>query len=333
MLEASARLLRLLGLLQARGFWTGTDLAERLEVTQRTVRRDVERLRALGYPVHSSTGVAGGYQLGAGASLPPLLLDDEEALAVALGLRTASAGTVAGVQEAALRALAKLDQVLPARIRKRVAELYSVVAPLYWAGPVVRPQVLSSLATACRDHRQAELRYTDQRGRPTARTIEPHGLVHTGARWYLVAWDEARADWRTFRVDRIEGDVELGRRFTPRKVPGGDTAAYVSRSVATRPYRFRARVIFHAPASTIAERVPPLAGFLQPLGNDRCVLESGAHSLDVLAMHIALVGEDFDIEEPPELVDKARELAARLRRAARPGPSSTSRASTPRGRK
>lgn len=269
MLEASARLLRLLGLLQARGFWTGADLAERLEVTQRTVRRDVERLRALGYPVHSSTGVAGGYQLGAGASLPPLLLDDEEALAVALGLRTAASGTVAGAQEAALRALAKLDQVLPARIRKRVAELYSVVAPLYWAGPVVRPQVLSHLATACRDHRQAELRYTDRGGRPTARTIEPHGLVHTGARWYLVAWDEARADWRTFRVDRIEGDIELGRRFTPREVPGGDIAAYVSRSLATRPYSFRARVVFHAPAATIAERVPPLAGFLEALGEDR----------------------------------------------------------------
>lgn len=317
MLEASARLLRLLGLLQARGFWTGADLAERLEVTQRTVRRDVERLRALGYPVHSSTGVAGGYQLGAGASLPPLLLDDEEALAVALGLRTASAGTVAGVQEAALRALTKLDQVLPARIRTRVAELYSVVAPLYWAGPVVRPQVLSRLATACRDHRQAEIRYVDLRGRPSTRTIDPHGMVHTGARWYLVAWDDAREDWRTFRVDRIEGDVELGRRFTPRKVPGGDIAAFVSRSVSTSPYPVRARVVFHAPAATIAERVPPLAGFLRPRGKDRCVLESGAHSLDMLAVQLALVGADFDIEEPPELVEKARELAGRLRRATR----------------
>jgi predicted DNA-binding transcriptional regulator YafY len=192
------------------------------------------------------------------------------------------------------------------------------VAPLYWAGPVVRPQVLSRLATGCRDHRQAELRYTDRGGHPTARTIEPHGLVHTGARWYLVAWDESREDWRTFRVDRIEGDVELGRRFTPRKVPGGDIAAFVSRSVATRPYRFRARVVFHAPAATIAARVPPLAGFLQPRGKDRCVLESGAHSLDVLVMHLGLVGADFDIEEPPELAEKARELAARLRRATRP---------------
>lgn len=318
MLEASARLLRLLGLLQARGYWTGADLAERLEVTPRTVRRDVERLRALGYPVHSSTGVAGGYQLGAGASLPPLLLDDDEALAVALGLRTAAAGTVAGVQDSALRALAKLDQVLPARIRKRVGELYAVVAPLYWSGPTIEPQLLSRLATACRDHRRVELRYTDKAGRPTARTIEPHGLVHTGARWYLVAWDEAREDWRTFRVDRVAGDVELGRRFTPRKIPGGDLAKFVSRSVATSPYRYRARVVVHAPAATVAERVPPLVGFIEPLDDDRCVLQSGSHSLDTLAIHLALVGEDFDIEEPPELVEKARELAARLRRAARP---------------
>jgi predicted DNA-binding transcriptional regulator YafY len=314
-IETSARLLRLLTLLQARSFWTGADLAERLEVTPRTVRRDVDRLRSLGYPVRSSVGVAGGYQLGAGASLPPLLLEDDEALAVSLGLRTAAAGTVAGVEEAALRALAKLEQVLPPRLRRRVNALHEAVAPLYFAGPRVRADVLSALAGACRNGERAAFRYADGKGRATSRVTQPHGLVHTGSRWYLAAWDEHRDDWRTFRVDRIEGKISTGRRFTPREIPEGSVAAFVSRSVASHPYPFRARVLFHAPVARVAERVPPLTGYLQRVDDERCRLEWGARSLDVLAVYLALVDEEFEVEEPPELLDTLRQLAARLRRA------------------
>ena len=317
MLETSARLLRLLALLQSRAFWSGADLAAQLEVTERTVRRDVDRLRSLGYPVHSSVGVAGGYQLGAGASLPPLLLEDDEALAVALGLRTAAAGTVAGVEEAALRALAKLEQVLPKRVRRRVNALREAVAPLYITGPRVRAEVLSVLAAACRQHECVSFRYVDGQGQTTTREVEPHGLVHTGWRWYLAAWDGGRDDWRTFRVDRIEGDVTARQRFVPRDIPEGDAAAFVSRSVASRRYEHRAKVLFHAPRSRISERVPPLAGYLRAVGKDKCRLETGAHSLDAIAVHVAAIGEDFEIEGPPELVDHVRKLANRLRRATR----------------
>lgn len=317
MLDPSARLLRLLALLQSRSFWSGADLATRLRVTERTVRRDVDRLRSLGYPVHSSVGVAGGYQLGAGASLPPLLLEDDEALAVAIGLRTAAAGTVAGVEESALRALAKLEQVLPKRVRRRVNALREAVAPLYVAGPRVHAGVLSALAAACRHRECASFRYVDGHGRATVRRTEPHGLVHTGARWYLAAWDDDREDWRTFRVDRIEGDVANGQRFVPRDVPEGDVATYVSRSVTLQPSKHRARVLFHASRSRIRERAPSLAGDLRAVGADQCRLETRAHSLEALAAHLALVGEDFEIEGPPELFDHVRKLGNRLRRATR----------------
>lgn len=312
----SARLLGLLALLQARRFWTGADLAERLKVTDRTVRRDVDRLRALGYPVDSSAGVAGGYQLGAGATLPPLLLADDEALAVALGLRTAAAGTVSGVEEAAVRALAKLERVLPERLRMRVQAMHSAVAPLYFAGRQVDAATLTLLASACRDHQQALFRYDDRQRITSERTVEPHGLVHTGARWYLVAWDVHRADWRTFRVDRIDGEPRVGQRFMPRTVPGGDTAAFVSRSVASNPYAIRARVVVHAPIERVAEQVPPLAGYLRRISKNRCELESGSHSLGMLALYIASIGEEFEVKQPPELVDYVKVLAARLTRTA-----------------
>ena len=313
--DTSVRLLRLLSLLQARGFWPGAELAERLEVTPRTLRRDVDRLRSLGYPVRSSSGVAGGYQLGAGASLPPLLLDDDEATAVALALSTAAAGTIVGMEEIAVRTLAKLEQVLPARLRQRVNALNDAIVPLDFAGPRVEPRLLSILAGASRNHERASFCYGDVEGRVAERSTEPHGLVYARSRWYLVAWDESRADWRTFRVDRIRGDVTLGSRFAPREIPHGDLATYVSKSVASGSYPFRARVVFHAPRSRIAQRIPPLAGYLEAIDDQRCVLETGSHSLDMLALYIAGVGEDFEIHEPPELADAMRRLAARLARA------------------
>lgn len=317
MLDTSARLLRLLALLQARRFWPGPELAERLDVTERTIRRDVDRLRSLGYPVESSSGVAGGYALGVGASLPPLLLEDDEALAVTLGLRTAAMGSVSGIEEAALRALTKIEQVLPTRLRRRVKALGDAVSPLYFGSTPVDAARLSVLAGASRDFERAAFRYMDGKARITDRIVEPHGLVHTGSRWYLVAWDEAREDWRTFRLDRIDGDVKLRGAFTPRPLPEGNLAKYVARSFTEHVYTHTARVLFHAPIERLRPRVSPAVGRLEHVSANRCRLISGAHTLDVLAIHLAILGETFVIEDPPELVEAALEISKRLAHAAR----------------
>jgi predicted DNA-binding transcriptional regulator YafY len=317
MLETSARLLRLLSLFQAQRYWSGAALSERLEVTARTLRRDVDRLRSLGYPVNSTSGTAGGYQLGAGATLPPLLLDDEEAVAVAVGLRTAASGTVTGIEEASMRALSKLEQVLPSRLRRRVAALHSFIVPLANAGPTVDAETLSVIAGACRDYEKLRFRYHSQDGAATAREVEPHRLVHTGRRWYLVAWDLGRKNWRTFRIDRIEPRLATGLRFTPRQPPEGDFGAYVSRSVSYAAYPHRAQVTLHASVEMAAERVPPTAGMLESIDEHTCLLHTGAYSLDELSLHLALIGFEFEVREPPELVDRIRWLAERFSRATR----------------
>ncbi|HYL99620.1 MAG TPA: YafY family protein [Blastocatellia bacterium] len=319
MLDTSARLLRLLSLFQARRYWTGAELSQRLEVTDRTLRRDVDRLRSLGYPIHSTSGTAGGYQLGAGATLPPLQLDDEEAIAVAVGLRTAASGTVEGIEDASLRALSKLEQVLPSRLRGRVNALHSYIVPLVKSGPTVDSETLSIIAGACRDHQGLRFNYLSRDGASSERTVEPHRVVHTGRRWYLVAWDVERQDWRTFRVDRIEPQnkqrMSTGPRFNPRTPPDGDAAAYVSRSVSYAPYTFRAKVTVQAPVDLVAERVPPTAGVLEAIDDKSCTLHTGANSLDILAMHLALIGVDFEVHEPTELMDHIRKLAERFGRA------------------
>src|SRR5271165_4548736 len=217
MLETSARLLGLLSLFQAQRYWSGAELSERLEVTARTLRRDVDKLRSLGYPVNSTSGTAGGYQLGAGATLPPLLLDDDEAVAVAVGLRTAASGTVAGIEEASVRALSKLQQVLPVRLRSRVRALHAFILPLANTGPTVNAEALSKIAGACRDYERLRFRYRNRDAVESVREVEPHRLVHTGRRWYLAAWDAGRENWRTFRVDRIEPPISTGQRFNPRE--------------------------------------------------------------------------------------------------------------------
>jgi predicted DNA-binding transcriptional regulator YafY len=315
MLQTSARLLRLLSLFQAQRYWSGSDLSSRLDVTARTVRRDVDRLRSLGYPVHSTSGTAGGYQLGAGANLPPLLLDDDEAVAVALGLRTSASGSVTGIEEASVRALMKLEQVLPPRLRHRVTALHSFILPLSNRRETVAAERLSTIAGACRDQEGIRFNYNNRSGAPSARVVEPHQLVHTGYRWYLVAWDLARKDWRTFRVDRIEGKLKTSTRFKPRRPPEGDFAAFVSKSLASVPYPYRARVTIHAPVETIAKRVPPSAGVLEALDDDSCMLNTGAHSLEGITIHLSLLGVDFRVHEPPELIDYIRVLADRLARA------------------
>lgn len=320
MLRTSERLLRLLTLLQARRFWNGTALADRLEVTRRTLRRDIDRLRNLGYPVRSTPGVTGGYRLEAGSSLPPLLLDDEEALAVAVGLRTAAGGSVTGMEESALRALTKLEQVMPVRLRRRVSALSASITPMGPAGPQVNFDVLAGIAGACRDQLLLGFGYEDGRGRASRREVEPHGLVYSGDRWYLVAWDRHRNDWRTFRADRVVPPIVTGARFEPRDLPeGGDLAAYVSRSVSTSAYPAQARVLLHAPYEEMARKIPPLAGKLTRVGKDRCMLEAGASSLQLLSIWIAFLDVDFEVQEPVGLKDYLQHVHERLTRVlARP---------------
>ncbi len=315
MLETSARLLRLLSMFQARRYWSGEDLSRRLEITSRTLRRDVDKLRSLGYPVNSTCGVEGGYQLGAGATLPPLLLDDEEAVAVAVGLRTAASGTVSGIEEASVRALAKLQQVLPARLRKRVTALHSFIVPLTNAGPMVDAERLSLLAGACRDYEKIQFTYRSKEKITSAREVEPHRLVHTGRRWYLAAWDLERNDWRTFRVDRMEPKISTGARFTPRQPPDGGFAAFAARSVVYTPTVYPAKIRFHVNVEAAWERLPPGAGLLEADGDHACVFQTAAGSLDALAVYIALVAYDFEIINPPELVDRIRWMVERFTKA------------------
>lgn len=327
MIDTSARLLRLLSLLQSRPFWRGRELAARMQVTERTVRRDIDRLRSLGYPVDSSAGTAGGYQLAAGSNLPPLLLEDDEALAVSLGLRMATGGTVVGMEESALRALAKLQQVMPARLRTRVRNLHAAVLPLGPAGPGVPHDRLVALANACRAFERVQFAYEDQQGRTSMRNIEPHALVSTEARWYLLAWDVARDDWRTFRVDRIAGMPRgQGERFLPRKVPGGDAVAFVSRAISFEPYALKARIELHAPLALMRERIPASAGRLTRLDAQRCELHTGAQRPEMLAYHLAMLCVPFVVIEPVALEKHLHALSARLSQAVRASGARRSRA-------
>jgi predicted DNA-binding transcriptional regulator YafY len=314
-LSTSARLLSLLSLLQVRRDWSGPELAERLEVGVRTVRRDIDRLRSLGYPVEATPGASGGYRLGAGASLPPLLLDEEEAVAVAVGLRTAARVGVAGIEETSVRALAKLEQVLPPRLRRRVNALGSFTVPYPSSGPTVDPDALAVIAGACRDNERLRFRYSSHDGESSRRIVEPHRLVHTGHRWYLVAWDADREDWRTFRVDRIESRLSTDRRFVPRDPPAEDIAAYVSRGVSSARDRYQARVILRAPLADVAGRVPQWVGTLEPIDERSCLLRTGSDWLGGLAVYVADIGVDFEVLDPPEFVEQVRALAERFGRA------------------
>ncbi len=315
MLDNSARLLRLLTLLQARRYWSGPDLAARLEVTPRSLRRDMQKLRELGYPVDSSTGRAGGYGLGAGSTLPPLLLQDDEVLAVVLGLRVAAAGAMTGMEETGLRALAKLEQLLPMRLRKRAHALYGAVAPLALDGPAVDLQRLSAFAQACRDHVRVEFSYQGQDGASTERRVQPHALVCTGSRWYLLAWDELRNDWRTFRIDRTSGKVRERDRFMPRPIPGGDAAAYIARSLAAVREQPPARLLLHAPLGLMATRIPKNVGSLEHLDAKRCVLQTTTYSPLLVAAQLAAHGVRFEVIEPPALQEQVRAMGGLLRSA------------------
>ncbi len=311
MTETSGRLLKLLSLLQTRRDWPGNELADRLGVSGRTIRRDVERLRELGYPVDAVTGPAGGYRLHAGTAMPPLLLDDDEAVAIAVGLRTAAGASISGIEETSIRALVKLEQVLPAHLRRRVNALQSVLATLPASGPLVDPEALTAIASACRDSERLRFDYRSRDASETRRHVEPHSLVNLGRRWYLVAWDCDREAWRTFRIDRLERPRPAGARFRPRTLPAKDPAAYVAANLRSFPTRYQARVTVHVAAAQLQER-PYLWGTVEPIDDHSCEYRTSDDKLDWLAMRIGMLGWDFEVHEPPELVAAFAQLATRF---------------------
>lgn len=325
MIETSARLLRLLSLLNSRRFWTGPELAAALGTTVRTVRRDIERLREMDYPVEASPGVGGGYQLGRSGSLPPLLLNDDEAVAVAVGLRAGVNGSITGLEESAMRALATLEQSLPARLRRRVTAVQRGTVSVPFGGPMVNAADLQVVAAACRDLELLRFSYQSGAGEVTSRHVEPHRLVNTGRRWYLMAWDVDRADWRSFRADRLSRPQATARRFTPR-AEAPDPVEFISQSISTAPYRHQACVLVHAPASTVRTRVPATVGTIEEIDQQHCRLRTGSDSLTGLAVELLALDREFHVEEPDELREHVVVLAERMRRAAQPGssPSATS---------
>jgi predicted DNA-binding transcriptional regulator YafY len=304
-MDTAERVLALLGLLQQRLVWTGPELAERLGVTTRTVRRDVERLRTLGYPVAAGQGVGGGYRLGPGRDLPPLLLDDEEAIATAVSLLAGAGGGVGGAGDAALRALTKLDRVLPVRLRAEVRALAGSVESFGGGRDPVDPSAVVTLARACRDEVKVGFRYA---GGP--REAEPYRLVASDRRWYLFAYDLGREGFRSFRLDRMTALTATTLRFRPRETP--DAVAFVQEGVASRVYRHQARFLVHAPAAVVRARIPGSAGVVEPRDDDTCEVRSGAHSLDFILLHMTLLGHAFEVLDPPELRDHCEILAQRL---------------------
>ena len=317
MIETSARLLKLLSLLQTRREWTGPELASRLEVSDRTVRKDIERLRNLGYPVDATRGAIGGYRLGAGAEMPPLLLDDDEAVAVAIGLAAASSRGVSRVEEASLRALVKLEQVLPARLRRRVDALrsFAVAVPPDEPMPEANAALLQALATSARDREKVRMTYERHAGTASRRIVEPHRVVNWGHKWYLVAWDEDRTDWRTFRVDRIGKVDPTGLRFDERPLPDADITAYIARNVSRAGWKHHARILVQAPAAEVVSRINPSVGLVETVDEHTSMLITGADDLWTMAVYIGTLGLDFTVLEPPDLKDHLRAIAERYMRA------------------
>jgi predicted DNA-binding transcriptional regulator YafY len=316
MASTSGRMLRLLSLLQTHRYWAGSELAARLEVSDRTLRRDVDRLRDLGYPVNASPGVAGGYQLEAGAALPPLLLDDDEAVAIAVGLHQAAGGAVNGIEETSVRALTKVIRMMPPRLRRRIDALGAYTVPaVLGGGPTVNAGALTVIAQACRDDERLRFDYTARDGARAIRLVEPNRLVTVGRRWYLVAWDVDREAWRTFRVDRLTDPRSTRFRFEPREVPGGDAAAFVSQGLASVPTRYQVVVDIRTTAPNV-ERVMGGWGTVESIDADSCRLRMNVDALEWPAMVLAAVGADFEVVEPQELRDYVRRTGEFFVRAA-----------------
>ncbi|WP_121188572.1 WYL domain-containing protein [Nocardiopsis sp. Huas11] len=314
MLQTSARLLELLSLLQFKRDWTGSELAVRLQVSTRTVRADIGRLRSLGYPVDARPGVAGGYRLAAGTAMPPLLLDDDEAVAVAVGLGAVATQRL-GVEETSLTALAKLEQVLPSRLRRRVEAVREATSVVPGAEPPLDLSVLGAVAAAVRGRERLRFGYTKPGGDEGARHTEPQGLVSWGPLWYLFAWDLDRDDWRVFRVDRMVAHAPTGVRFRPRAMSKDGVVDYVVRRVSRAGWTYRARVLVRAPAAQVAAKFPiPID--IEAVDASTCRVELGSHDPDRLALWLTQLDVDMEVVDGDELAAAFDRLAARLRRAA-----------------
>jgi predicted DNA-binding transcriptional regulator YafY len=320
MSDPTSRALLLLSLLQTHKFWSGAELSARLDVSQRTLRRDVERLRQLGYPVDATPGAAGGYRLAAGAHLPPLVLDDDEAVAIAVGLRAAAGASIDGIEETSVRALAKLEQVLPNRLRRRVNAVHTNVSSLRWSvdSPTVDADALAVLALACRDHEQVRFGYRRRDGEETRRLVEPHHLVSAGRRWYLVAWDMRRGDWRTFRLDRLATPRLGGVRFTPRTLPATDAAEFVAASIMSMPVPYQATLVAAGPVDEVRDLVRYADAEVVAIDDRACTVRVRAESRPWLLTVVALVATTFDVlvDEPADLLSDVKRLATRLRQVA-----------------
>ncbi|MFJ1568132.1 helix-turn-helix transcriptional regulator [Streptomyces erythrochromogenes] len=318
MTDTPARLLSLLSLLQTPREWPGSELAERLRVSSRTIRRDIERLRDLGYPVEATLGAEGGYRLVAGAAMPPLLLDDEEAVAIAVGLRAGAGHAIEGVEEASVRALAKLEQVLPSRLRHRVGTLQSATIALTRGdGASVDPRTLTTMASAVAGPERLRFAYRARDGAESRRLVEPYRLVSTGSRWYLVAYDMEREDWRTFRVDRVAEAFATGARFAPRELPM-DAEEFVRRGLGAHGSRTHSvEIAFEAGAAELPEwlRAAVVPGEAAPA----LVRFESRDAPEWLAARLALTGLAFTVREPAALRAAAGTLAARLTSAVAPG--------------
>lgn len=317
MANTSTRTLRLLSLLQTHRYWPGTELAERLGVSVRTLRRDIDRLRELGYPVEAQRGVDGGYQLAAGAALPPLVVDDDEAVALVVGLQAAAQGPVEGIAETSVRVLAKVVQVMPARLRHRVEALRAMTVPAGWggsAGAGFDAGVLTAVALVCRDNERLRFSYTAANGRRSDRHVEPHRLVSLGRRWYLVAYDLTRHDWRSFRVDRLTAPNRTGARFRIRDLPAADAAEFVRSGLDNLPRPYQVEVLVDAPAEAVRTKIGKWST-VEEIDAEHCRVRMTADSLEWPIMALGLTGADFRVLEPPELLDQIHEWGARFNRA------------------
>ena len=317
-MNTSARIVRLLSLLQTHRYWPGGELAGRLEVSPRTLRRDIDRLRELGYDVDAVRGVAGGYQLRAGGQLPPLLLEDDEAVAIAVALHTAASGAVAGLEETAIQALTKVIGLMPPRLRHRMDAVHSQTDGVPWGGgPTLDAGVLTTLAQACRDDEPVSFAYTARDASPSERRVEPYRLVSLGRRWYLVAYDRDRQDWRSFRVDRVSAPRASGQRFHPRELPAPDAPSFVRAGIRSMAQRYEVRVRFEADAATVAAYVNRWAT-VEPDGPEACRMVLATDTLDWPLMVLARIDAAFTVEGPPELVDLVASAATRFARATSP---------------
>ncbi|MDN6352179.1 MAG: YafY family transcriptional regulator [Corynebacterium sp.] len=311
-MTTSTRILELLGLLQTRRHWSGEELSTRLGVSQRTLRRDVDGLQELGYPVITTRGTGGGYQLGAGAALPPLVLNEDEAAATVLGLKDVATGNHAVPADAAISALAKIVQVLPVRIRGRISSLVAVAAEPGTEGQTITDvTALTTVALACRDSDTVTFTYESNRSSRSLRTVQPHKVVTVENRLYLVGWDLDRGDWRTFRIDRITAPRRIGKRFAPRNLPVDDPIDYVGSQLGSIPTRYRVHATVHAPPGRVRDEIAHY-GVVEPRDDDSCDLFIAAESLEWATFCLCAIDAPFIVHGPPEAIEHLHKRAERL---------------------